>query len=61
MKPSHECTERELLIRIDERTKDLPAIRGTQQKHTISIVTLTVVMAFVLVKTYPMILEALAR
>lgn len=61
MKPAHECTDRELLVRIDERTKDLPTIRSTLQKHTISIVTLSVLMVVVLAKTAPMILEALAK
>lgn len=57
-KPADECSEKELLIRIDERTQGLPEWK---RRVDISLTGISVVLFFVIAKTYPLILSALAR
>jgi hypothetical protein len=60
-KKSDEMSDRELLIRIDERTAHLPKLKNKVERHEVTIAILSVVMVFVLLKTYPTVIEALAH
>jgi hypothetical protein len=59
MKKHDEMSDRELLIRIDERTAILPELKNKVEKHDFAIITIAVVM---LVSTkYQWIADALAK
>ena len=61
MRKSDELSDRELLIRVDERTSHLPSLTKKVEHHEKAIIVISVVLLFVAVKTYPWIAEALAR
>ena len=61
MKLPHEMSEKELLIRIDERTECLPELKKQVNRHQVLIAVLFVIIAFIGAGTYPWLSTALGR
>lgn len=64
MKRADEMSDRELLVRIDERIKHLPVLTKTVTRHDRELLVAKVLFVVILValaKSYPWISEALAK
>lgn len=68
MKSPHECTDRELLIehrellvRIDERTKGIPELAKKVNKGEIMIAVLTLSVFILAAKTFPALADFIGR
>jgi hypothetical protein len=61
MKRAHDCTDRELLIRIDERTQHLPRVVARHDRELLIAKVLFVVIIFAVAARYPWIADVLAR
>lgn len=61
MKRAHDCTDRELLIRIDERTQHLPKTVARHDKELLIGKVLFVVLLVIAASRYSWIAEVLAK